>query len=139
LLCDPLSNYELKVAAQKAEMIYRNHNWISPVQSIVEVPVFSYNNNFMDLWLVGAPNLLHRALGITLNKGYSATVTGANLYIADSIYQQTIIKQDQSLVQPKRKLHQFLLVVVVQITTQPSISSLPRDCSYQVGSLEMRN
>ena len=107
LLCDPLSNSELKVAAQKAEMIYCNHNWISRVQSIVEVPVFSYNNNFMDLWLVGAPNLLHRALGITLNKGYSATVIGANLYIADSIYQQTIIKQDQSFVQPKRKLHQF--------------------------------
>ena len=107
LLCDPLFNSQLKVAAQKAEMIYCNHNWISRVQSIVEVPVFCYNNNFMDSWLVGAPNLLHRALGITLNKGFSATVIGANLYIADSVYQQTIIKQNQSFIQPKRNRHQF--------------------------------
>jgi hypothetical protein len=107
LLCDPLSNPKLKVAAQKAQVIYCNHNWTNQVQSIVEVPVITYNSNFMDLWLAGSPNLLHRALGITMNKGHSATIVGANLYIADNIYQQTISQQGQSIVQPKRNLHEF--------------------------------
>jgi hypothetical protein len=109
LLCDPISNSELKAAAQKAEIIYCNHNWISRVQAIVKVPVVSYNSNFMDLWLVGAPNLLHRALGITLNKGHSATIVGANFYIADHIYQQTISQQGQFFNLPQRSLHEFYI------------------------------
>jgi hypothetical protein len=63
----------------------------------------------MDLWLVGAPNLLHRALGIALNKGHSATIVGANFYIADHIYQQTISQQGQSFNLPQRSLHEFFI------------------------------
>lgn len=107
LLCDPGSNSELKVLAQKAEVIYCNHNWTSRIQSIVQVPVLSYNSNFMDLWMAGAPNLLHRALGLTLSKGLSATVVGANLYIADNIYQQTINEGGYIVAQPTRTLHEF--------------------------------
>lgn len=107
LLCDPRSNSELKVLAQKAQVIYCNHNWTSRVQSIVQVPVLSYNSNFMDLWMTGSPNLLHRAIGLTISKGLSATVVGANLYIADSIYQQTVNEGGYIVAQPTRTLHEF--------------------------------
>ena len=107
LLCDSRSNTELKVLAQKARVIYCNHNWTSRIQSIIDVPVLSYNSYFMDLWMRGAPNLLHRALGLIVSNGLSATVLGANLYISDSIYQQTVTDQGYTVIQPNRTLHEF--------------------------------
>jgi hypothetical protein len=107
LLCEPETNSKLVEAAQKAKMIYCNHNWTNRVQSVVKIPVISYTSNFMDLWMTGAPNLLHRALGVSFTKGFSATVLGANMYIAENIYHQIVSYQGYDEVQPQRTLHEF--------------------------------
>lgn len=106
-LCDPQSSSSLIPIANFATRIFCNETWIERIRDVVDVPVLSYSSSLMDQWAVGSPNLLHRALGLTLTMKMRATIVGANLYISDNVYQQTIETDGVTSVQPQRALHEF--------------------------------
>ncbi len=93
---------DLLELAAHASKIYCNPLWVAPLRARLGSRVFSYESGYMDMWTFGSPNLLHRAVGVALSRELRAHVTGANLYVANRLYDQ---KSSEG--KPSRQLHPF--------------------------------
>ena len=73
-----------------ARTIFCPRNFVGELARLTGAPTFPRESKLMQLWgNVGAPNMLHITLGLLIEMGMKAHVIGANLYVAERIYEQS--------------------------------------------------